>query len=108
MVNQVAFIMLLGLFGWKIALLCIASGIVVAIVSGNIIGKVRPYMLVGIAIGGFMRGYAPADFLVTYAGPSVWHAVPLAALIGVPLYSNASGVIPIVKVLMEKGMAIYF
>ena len=148
MVNEVALIMLWGLFGWKVALLYIASGIVVAIVSGfvigrlklerwveeyvyrirsgeaavesltwkdrfryafgyvgEIVGKVWPYVLVGIAIGGFMHGYAPADFLVKYAGPGVWYAVPLAVLIGVPLYSNAAGVIPIVKVLMEKGMA---
>lgn len=148
MVNEVALVMLWGLFGWKIAILYIASGIVVAIVSGTIIGrmklekwveeyvykihsgeaavetltwkdriqyafsyvgeivgKVWPYVLVGIAIGGFMHGYAPADFLVRYAGPGVWYAVPLAVLIGVPLYSNAAGVIPIVKVLMEKGMA---
>jgi uncharacterized protein len=148
MVNEVALIMLWGLFGWKIALIYLASGIVVAIASGFIIGKLRlekwveeyvykvrsgkgvmetltwkdrlryawgyvgeivgkvwPYVLVGIAIGGFMHGYAPADFLAKYAGPGVWYAVPLAVLIGVPLYSNAAGVIPIVKVLMEKGMA---
>jgi len=148
MVNEVALIMLWGLFGWKIALLYIASGIVVAIASGlvigkmklekwveeyvykirsgeaaaltltwkdrisyalgyagEIVGKVWPYVLVGIAIGGFMHGYAPADFLAKYAGSGVWYAVPLAVLIGVPLYSNAAGVIPIVKVLMEKGMA---
>lgn len=148
MVNEVALIMLWGLFGWKVALLYIGSGIIVAILSGfvigrmklekwveeyvykirsgegvvetlswkdrfqyafgyvgEIVGKVWPYVLVGIAIGGFMHGYAPADFLVKYAGPGVWYAVPLAVLIGVPLYSNAAGVIPIVKVLMEKGMA---
>ncbi len=52
-----------------------------------------------------MHGYAPADLLARYAGPGVWYAVPLAVLIGVPLYSNAAGVIPIVSVLMEKGMA---
>jgi len=149
MVIEVALIMLWGLFGWRIALLYIASGIVVAIVSGfvigrmklekwveeygykihsgkavvetlsfkdrvqyafgyvgEIVGKVWPYVLVGIAIGGFMHGYAPADFLVKYAGPGIWYAVLLAVLIGVPLCSNAAGIIPIVKVLMEKGMAI--
>ena len=148
MVNEVALIMLWGLFGWKIALLYIASGLVVAILSGavigrlklekwveeyvykikgsesvietlsfkdriayawgyvgEIVGKVWPYVLVGIALGGFMHGYAPADLLAKYAGPGVWYAVPLAVLIGVPLYSNAAGVIPIVSVLMEKGMA---
>lgn len=52
-----------------------------------------------------MHGYAPADFLAKYAGSSVWYAIPLAVAIGVPLYSNTAGVIPIVKVLMEKGMA---
>ena len=71
----------------------------------EILAKVWPYVLVGIAIGGFMHGYAPADFLAKYAGPGIWYAVPLAVLVGVPLYSNAAGVIPIVKVLMEKGMA---
>ena len=53
-----------------------------------------------------MHGYAPADFLVKYAGPGVWYAVPLAVAIGVPLYSNAAGVIPVVRVFMEKGMAL--
>ncbi len=52
-----------------------------------------------------MHGYAPAGFLARYAGPGAWYAVPFAVAIGVPLYSNAAGVIPIVKVLMEKGMA---
>lgn len=72
---------------------------------GEIVGKVWPYVLVGIAIGGFMHGYAPDDFFAKCAGPGIWYAVPLAVLIGVPLYSNAAGVIPIVKVLMEKGVA---
>ena len=72
----------------------------------EIIGKVWPYVLVGIAIGGFMHGYAPADLLSRVAGPSNIFAVPIAVLIGIPLYSNAAGVIPIVKVLMDKGMAI--
>ena len=148
MVNEVALVMLWGLFGWKIALLYIGSGIVVALASGavigrlhlekwveeyvytikgaraeierlsfrdrvsyawdyvgEIVGKVWPYVLVGIAIGGFMHGYAPANLLARYAGPSSWYAVPLAVLIGVPLYSNAAGIIPIVHVLAEKGMA---
>ena len=63
-------------------------------------------LLAGIAIGGFMHGYAPEDFLVKVAGPGVWYAVPVAVAIGVPLYSNAAGVIPIVRVFMEKGMAL--
>jgi len=149
MVNEVALVLLWGMFGWKVALLYVGCGLAVAIVSGfiigrlglerwvedyvyaikskraevaamtvkdrlayaaeyvaQIVGKVWPYVLIGIAIGGFMHGYAPADFLARYAGPTAWYAVPLAVAIGVPLYSNAAGVIPIVRVFMEKGMAL--
>jgi uncharacterized membrane protein YraQ (UPF0718 family) len=149
MVNEVALIMLWGLFGWKIALLYIGTGVAVAIVAGIVIGKLHlekyvqeyvystkvgagadsslswrerityareytagllkkvwPYVLVGIAIGGFIHGYAPEGFLIKYAGPDNPLGVPIAVLIGVPLYSNAAGVIPIVHALMEKGMAI--
>lgn len=148
MVNEVALVMLWGLFGWQVALLYIASGVVIATLSGwligrlklerwveeyvyavraraaeaaaptmrerlrgaaegvrEIVGKVWPYVLVGIGIGGIMHGYAPADLLARFAGPGAWYAVPLAVAVGVPLYSNAAGVIPIVNVLMEKGMA---
>jgi uncharacterized protein len=149
MVNEVALIMLWGLFGWQVALIYISSGLIIAIVSGIIIGrfkmekyvedyvyqiqmgeagipnptwserlsyakgyvldilyKVWPYVLVGITIGGLMHGYAPANLLTKIAGRSNPFAVPIAVLIGIPLYSNAAGVIPIVKVLMDKGMAI--
>ncbi|MHB9146594.1 MAG: permease [Symbiobacteriia bacterium] len=151
MVNEVALIMLWGLFGWRIALLYVATGVSVAIVGGVVIGrlklehlveeyvyqirveaataevfkqtwrdrhvyaldytkdilrKVWAYVVVGIAIGGFIHGYAPQDFLVRYAGPQNPFAVPLAVLIGVPLYSNAAGTIPIVQALMEKGLPI--
>ena len=149
MVNEVALIMLWGMFGWQIAAIYIATGITVAIVGGLVIGKLKlehlvegyvydikmgetelaaltwrerveyaweyvvdilkkvwPYVIIGIAIGGAMHGYAPADFLVKYAGKDNLLAVPLAVLIGVPLYSNAAGIIPIVHVLMEKGMAL--
>ncbi|RJQ53677.1 MAG: permease [Actinobacteria bacterium] len=148
MVNEVAVILLLGLFGWKIAGLYMVAGLSTAIVSGivigrlgmehlveeyvyqvkmgeaeiteptwrerldyakgyvrQIVGKVWPYVLAGIAIGGFMHGYLPNDFLVRYAGAGNPLAVPLAVVIGVPLYSNAAGVVPIVHVLMQKGMA---
>jgi len=149
MVNEVALIMLWGLFGWKIALIYIGTGLIVAIVAGIIIGKLRmekyvqdyvwemqvgnaeiieqtfrekldyareytlgllkkiwPYVVVGVGIGAFIHGYAPQDFLVKYAGRDNPFAVPLAVLIGVPLYSNAAGVIPIVHALMEKGLPI--
>ncbi|MBW4057323.1 MAG: permease [Proteobacteria bacterium] len=149
MVNEVALIMLWGLFGWKIALIYIGTGLVVAIVAGIIIGKLKmekyvqdyvwemqvgnaeivvqtfrqkldyareytlgllkkiwPYVIIGVGIGAFIHGYAPQDFLVRYAGRDNPFAVPLAVLIGVPLYSNAAGVIPIVHALMEKGLPI--
>ncbi len=148
MVNEVALVLLWGMFGWKIAAIYISTGVSVAIVGGIVIGrlklehlvedyvynlkmgeteiaalnwkdrmnyawgyvidilkKVWLYVIIGIAIGGLMHGYAPADFLVKYAGRDNLFAVPLAVLIGVPLYSNAAGIIPIVNVLMEKGMA---
>jgi uncharacterized membrane protein YraQ (UPF0718 family) len=149
MVNEVALILLYGLFGWKIAAVYIGSGLLVAIVAGFIMGRLKmekyvqdyvwqmrvgnmeitklthrekleyareytagllkkiwPYVLVGIGIGAAIHGYAPENFLVQFAGKSNPFAVPLAVLIGVPLYSNAAGIIPIVHVLMEKGMAV--
>lgn len=149
MINEVAIILLWGLFGWRITLLYIVSGLFIAITSGiiigkmglekwveeyvyqirmgeagelpdqtwpekfayarsyvgEIVGKVWPYVVAGIGIGAVMHGYIPNDFLVKYAGPSNPFAVPIAVLIGVPLYSNAAGVIPLVSVLTEKGMA---
>jgi len=149
MINEIAVVLLFGLFGAKITALYIGSGLVIAIVSGivigklgleswveeyvyeirmgqaaelpeqtwperlayargyvlEIVGKVWLYVLVGIGIGAVMHGYIPADALAKYAGPGNPFAVPLAVLMGVPLYSNAAGVIPLVSVLTEKGMA---
>jgi uncharacterized membrane protein YraQ (UPF0718 family) len=149
MINEVAVVLLFGLFGLRIAGLYVVSGLLIAIVSGivigklglegwvegyvyeirmgqaaelpeqtwperlayargyvaEIVGKVWPYVVGGIAIGAVMHGYIPDDFLVRYAGPSNPFAVPLAVLVGVPLYSNAAGVVPLVSVLTEKGMA---
>jgi uncharacterized membrane protein YraQ (UPF0718 family) len=73
--------------------------------SKSITLKVLPYILIGIAIGAVIHGYAPADFLVNIAGPDNPLAVPIAVLIGIPLYSNAAGMIPIMEVLTAKGMA---
>ena len=149
MVNEVALIMLWGLFGWKIALIYICTGLIVAIVAGIVIGRLKmekyvqdyvwkmqvgnaeivvmtfrekseyardytldllkkiwPYVIIGVGIGAFIHGYAPQDFLVRYAGRNNPFAVPLAVLVGVPLYSNAAGVIPIIHALMEKGLPI--
>jgi len=149
MVNEVALIMLWGLFGWKIALIYIGAGLLVAIFGGIIIGKLKmekyvqdyvwemqvgnteivkqtfrekldyarqytldllkkiwPYVVIGVGLGAFIHGYVPEDFLARWAGPNNPFAVPVAVALGVPLYSNAAGVIPIVHALMEKGMAI--
>jgi uncharacterized protein len=72
----------------------------------EILKKIWIYVIVAIALGGFIHGYAPEDFLVQYAGKDNIWAVPMAVLIGVPLYSNAAGVIPIVTALIQKGMSI--
>jgi len=150
MINEIALVMLLGMFGWKIALIYIGSGMVIAIVSGIIIDqlnikhlvanfatpdasnpaytgasmmqnerfvfardylgsvlkKVWPYVIVGIGIGAWIHGYVPVDFLAKIAGRDKWYAVPMATLIGIPLYSNAAGVIPLVSALTEKGVAL--
>jgi len=147
MVNEIAVILLLGMFGWKITALYIFSGLIIAIISGiiidrlkteklllpigqgsgktklelienwpdrlkyardyslNIIKKVWPYIIIGVGLGALIHGYAPADLLVNYAGVDKWYAVPLAVIIGIPLYSNAAGIIPLVSALTEKGVA---
>jgi uncharacterized membrane protein YraQ (UPF0718 family) len=72
----------------------------------EIIKNVWIYIIIGIGIGAWIHGYVPTDFLAQYASANKWYAVPLAVLIGIPLYSNAAGVIPLVGVLTEKGVAI--
>jgi uncharacterized protein len=150
MVNEVAIVLLFGLFGWKITAIYIGTGLTVALVGGYIIGKLKLekwveeyvynihmgegqiaatqtfreridyaksntkeilgkiwlYVIIAIAIGGLIHGYVPEDFLVKYAGKGNILAVPIAVLLGVPLYSNAAGVIPIVYVLMQKGVTL--
>ncbi len=148
MINEVALIMLWGLFGWKVSLMYIGSGLVIAIFSGIVIGRLKVeelvehfdhkkqtccaqstsitfndriayakgytadllksiwlYVIIGIGLGAWIHGYVPADFLAKVAGKGNWFAVPLATLIGIPLYSNAAGVIPLVSALTEKGVA---
>lgn len=147
MVNEVALVLLFGLFGWKIAGLYLASGLLVAVTAGIVIGKfnleryvqdyvwqirmgevqeekmtwrerieyakvyvadilrrIWPYVLGGIGVGALIHGYVPEDFLLRYAGPENPLAVPIAVIIGVPLYSNAAGVIPVVQAVMSKGL----
>ena len=71
-----------------------------------IVGKVWPYILAGIAIGAAIHGWVPQDFMASIMGKDVWWSVPLAVLIGVPMYANAAGVIPIVQALLAKGAAL--
>jgi len=72
----------------------------------EIVGKVWPYILAGIAIGAGIHGYVPQEFMASFMGKDAWWSVPLAVLIGVPMYTNAAGVIPIVQALLAKGAAL--
>ena len=146
-VNEVALVMLWGLFGWKIALLYTATGVTIAFIGGIVIGKLKLedqvegyvyeikmgeavvivptwnekllyardytrdilkrvwlFVLLGIGFGAWIHGYVPIDFVVKYAGPDNPFAVIIAVLIGIPLYSNAAGTIPIVQALVGKGL----
>lgn len=151
MINEVAVILLFGMFGWKVALIYVVTGLVIAITAGWIIGKLKLehwvqdwvyktqlgnsdegeekqtfadrlqfgyiavkeivskvwiYVAIGIAVGAGAHGYVPEDFMAALMGKSSWYSVPLSVLIGVPLYSNAAGIIPIVSVLIEKGASL--
>jgi len=72
----------------------------------EIVGKVWPYVLAGIAIGAAIHGWVPEDFMASFMGKEAWWSVPLAVLIGVPMYTNAAGIIPIVQALLAKGAAL--
>ena len=147
MVNEVALVLLWGLFGPVIALTYMAAGLVVAIGAGLVIGRLRleryvepyvyeihsgpaievrvsleqrvrdawtstrqlvsriaPWVVIGIAIGALIHGYAPMDLVAQIGGAANPLAVPLVVLLGVPLYSNAAGTIPIVEALLGKGL----
>ena len=150
-INEVAVIMLFGLFGWKVAALYVTSGLVIAIFAGmvigrlkmeryvedfvwqiksgagqvmdekltwndrierawesvrEIVGKVWLYVVIGIAVGAGIHGYVPESALVGIMGKQAWWSVPAAVLLGIPLYSNAAGIIPMVSALMEKGASL--
>lgn len=151
MINEVAVILLFGLFGWKVAILYVLTGLSIAIAAGYIIGKLKLerwvqdwvyqtkidnaniesekisfterinsgyqavkeivskvwiYVAVGIAVGAGAHGFVPEDFMAALMGKSTWYSVPLSVIIGIPLYSNAAGIIPIVSVLIEKGASL--
>lgn len=72
--------------------------------SADIFKKIYLYVILGVAIGAFIHGYVPADFIAKYAGGDAWYTVPFAVAMGIPMYSNAAGVMPLVEVLTQKGM----
>ena len=151
MINEVALVLLAGLFGWKVALIYVFTGLTIATLAGfviekmklqkyvakwvfevksnqqstidekisfeerissgfdsvkEIVGKIWVYILIGIAIGAGAHGFVPESFLSDALGAQNWYSVPLAILVGIPLYSNAAGIIPIVSVLIEKGVSL--
>ena len=151
MINEVAVILLYGMFGWKVAAIYIGTGLAIAIIAGwiigklklehwveewvyttklgetddeeekmtlqqriimgydavkEIVGKVWLYVALGILVGAGAHGYVPEEFMASLMGKSAWYSVPLSVLIGIPLYSNAAGIVPIVAVLLEKGASL--
>ena len=72
----------------------------------DIVGRVWIYVLLGIAVGAGIHGYVPENFMASLMGRDAWWAVPLAVLLGVPMYSNAAGIIPVVQALLGKGAAL--
>ncbi len=151
MINEVALVLLIGLFGWKVALIYVLTGLSIAILAGyileklnltkyvadwvyktqakqgleeeipmtfnqrisagadvvkEIVGKIWIYIIIGIAVGAGAHGFVPDEYLAGALGNQNWYSVPLAILVGIPLYSNAAGIIPIVSVLIEKGVTL--
>jgi uncharacterized protein len=72
----------------------------------DIVGRVWLYVLIGIGVGAGIHGYVPENFMASIMGKDAWWSVPLAVLLGVPMYSNAAGIIPIVQALLGKGAAL--
>jgi uncharacterized membrane protein YraQ (UPF0718 family) len=150
MVNEIALVLLFGMFGWKVAAIYLGMGLAIAIAAGwiigrlkmerhvedwvyatastaggedeqldlaariqlgrdavrDIVGKVWLYVVIGIAVGAGIHGYVPANAMASFMGKGVWWSVPLSVVIGVPLYSNAAGIIPVVQALLGKGAAL--
>lgn len=151
MVNEIALVLLFGLFGWRIALIYMSMGLLIAMVTGmiigrlnmerqvedwvyeirmgqtpallqkltwmnridyglhqvrDIVGRVWIYIILGIGAGAAIHGYVPEGFLSALMGKQAWWSVPVAVILGAPLYSNAAGIIPVVQALLEKGAAL--
>ena len=151
MINEVAIILLYGMFGLKVAAIYVGTGLAIAILAGwvigllklekwvepwvyqthignngldeeklsftkrinpgydavkEIVGKVWIYVALGILAGAGAHGYVPEEYMAALMGKSAWYSIPLSILIGIPLYSNAAGIVPIVSVLIEKGASL--
>jgi uncharacterized membrane protein YraQ (UPF0718 family) len=151
MVNEIALVLLYGLLGWKVAALYLGTGLLIAMVAGfvigrlrlehhiedwvremhtsasqvpdikltwsqrfghgkdavrEIVGKVWLYVVLGIAVGAGIHGYVPEGFMASIMGKSAWWSVPVAVVIGIPMYSNAAGIVPVIQALLGKGAAL--
>lgn len=155
LVNEVAVAIFLGMFGLKTTVIYVSSGILLGVVSGFILGRLKleylltdwvrqiwenaeterqafeldkksflqripdigreafgivksviVYVIAGIAVGAAMHGYVPEKFFEQYIGKNTWYSVPLAVILGVPMYANAAGIIPVIQVFVSKGIPI--
>jgi len=151
MINEVAVVLLFGMFGWEVAAIYMVTGLAIAIFAGwvigrlkleryveewvyefqanagnvpdeamtwaarfesgkeavkEIVGKVWLYVVLGIAVGAGIHGFVPAGFMASFMGKDVWWAVPLAVIMGIPMYSNAAGIVPVISALLGKGAAL--
>jgi uncharacterized protein len=151
MVNEIALVLLYGLLGWKVAAIYLGTGLLIAMIAGwiigrlkldnwiedwvqqmraaeavveeeqltwpdriergkeavyDILGKVWLYVIAGIGVGAFIHGYVPQDFMASIMGKEAWWSVPAAVLVGIPMYSNAAGIVPVVEALLGKGAAL--
>ncbi len=151
MVNEIAVVLLYGLLGWKVAAIYLGTGLMIAIISGwvigrfklehwiedwvqelrageaviieeklswadrvgrgreavrDIVGKVWIYVVAGIGVGAAIHGYVPETFMASIMGKDAWWSVPAAVVVGIPMYSNAAGIVPVVEALLGKGAAL--
>jgi len=155
LVNEVAVAMFLGTFGLRITIIYVVSGMILGMIGGFVLGKMRLegylsdwvkniqmsseaeaavwekenvkfrdrlpsilkdswgivkgvllYVIIGIAIGGLIHGYVPEGFFRHYMAKSSWFAVPLSVVLGVPMYANAAGIVPVIEVFVAKGVPI--
>jgi uncharacterized membrane protein YraQ (UPF0718 family) len=151
MINEVAAVILIGILGWKLALLYIAAGLVVAWFGGlvmqrfrperwveeyvwkihmgqvaqperdnslrarhqyamaevrEIVGRIWKWVLIGIGVGALFHGFVPEHWVSEHLAGGHWYDVPMAVLLGIPLYSNATGIIPVAEAMLTKGVAI--